>query len=267
MAVLVVDLDGTLYPKNDDGRSVTQNIIALKRWHESGNKVIIATSRGIGHLDELKGKLQIPFVFIGANGAIIVDEDGDLIERTIKASIYNKIAQDAIKQSLNVSVTTIHDGNWYWHTKDNYPIRGATKQRSVWQYIIEKSQLDPDISLTQIKVLIPSNELIKYKDHLRSRYHDFSIVSSDRDAIDIQASNATKGVATQDVIDALGVTIYDIHVVGDSENDIPMFEITDNSYCIEDGDDVVKDHTKYTTSSVSTLVKEILLKNGRKSSV
>ena len=36
MAVLVVDLDGTLYPKNDDGRSVTQNIIALKRWYESG---------------------------------------------------------------------------------------------------------------------------------------------------------------------------------------------------------------------------------------
>lgn len=124
-------------------------------------------------------------MFVGANGAIIVDEDGDLIERTIKASIYNKIAQDAIKQSLNVSITTIHDGNWYWHTKDNYPIRGATKQRSVWQYIIEKSQLDPDISLTQIKVLIPSNELIKYKDHLRSRYHDLSIVSSDRDAIDI----------------------------------------------------------------------------------
>ena len=62
MDVLVVDLDGTLYPKNDDGRSVTQNIIALKRWYESGNKVIIATSHGIGHLDELKGKLQIPFV-------------------------------------------------------------------------------------------------------------------------------------------------------------------------------------------------------------
>lgn len=63
------------------------------------------------------------------------------------------------------------------------------------------------------------------------------------------------------------MSIDDIYVVGDSENDIPMFEITDNSYCIEDGDDVAKDHANYTTSSVSTLVKEILLKNGRKSSV
>ena len=72
MKVLVTDLDGTLYPKNDiDGLLITQNIRSLDEWHSKGNKIIIATSRGIGHLSELKRKLSMPFAFIG--GGIRID--------------------------------------------------------------------------------------------------------------------------------------------------------------------------------------------------
>ena len=141
MKVLVTDLDGTLYPKNDiDGLLITQNIRSLDEWHSKGNKIIIATSRGIGHLSELKRKLSMPFAFIGANGAIIVSENGDLTEYSFSASVYNEISEDALNRKLDLSVSTIYDGNWYWNTKEAYPIKNAVKKRSAWQYIIEKKK-------------------------------------------------------------------------------------------------------------------------------
>ena len=54
MNILITALDGTLYPHNDDGRLLTMNIQALNKWYENGRKLIIVTSRGLGHLEELK---------------------------------------------------------------------------------------------------------------------------------------------------------------------------------------------------------------------
>lgn len=255
MKLLVTDLDGTLYPKGDkEGTLLSQNIEALYKWHKQGNRIVVATSRGIGHLDELKRKLTMPFTFIGANGAIIVDEMDKLVQKTFKALIYNDIAKEACAEKLNISVTTIYDGNWYWNTKEAYPIKGATKTRTAWQYIIQREELDPSLPLTQIKILVPKENLVRYKDHLKSKYPDLSIVSSDKDAIDIQAQEATKGAAIKDIIQDLGLSIDDVFVVGDSENDIPMFELTPNSYCMKDGDDIAKQYAHHMIDSVSKLI-------------
>ena len=259
MKVLVTDLDGTLYPKNDiDGLLITQNIRSLDEWHSKGNKIIIATSRGIGHLSELKIKLSMPFAFIGANGAIIVSENGDLTERSYSASVYNEISEDALNRKLDLSVSTIYDGNWYWNTKEAYPIKNAVKKRSAWQYIIEKRKLDSAIELTQIKILIPEDDLEGYKTYLRSKYPDINIVSSDKDAIDIQAHDASKGKAMREVIGRLKVSFDDVYVIGDSENDIPMFEVTEHSYCIENGDDIAKNSANHLVGSVHELIDSLL---------
>ncbi len=53
MNILITTFDGTLYPQ-DDGRLLTMNIQALNKWYENGRKLIIVTSRGLGHLEELK---------------------------------------------------------------------------------------------------------------------------------------------------------------------------------------------------------------------
>lgn len=255
MKLLVADLDGTLYPKKDkDGALLAKNIAALNKWYKQGNRVVIATSRGIGHLDELKRKLTIPFTFIGANGAIIADEAGNVIEKTFKASTYNEIVKEARNFKLNLSVTTIHDGNWYWSTKEAYPIKGATRKRSVWQYIIQKEELDPALPLTQIKILIPKEELARYKDHLKSKYPDLSIVSGDNDAIDIQAQDATKGAAVKVIIQEFRLNVDDVFVVGDSENDVAMFELVPNSYCMKDGDTIARCSAHHLIDNVSDLI-------------
>ncbi len=255
MKLLVADLDGALYPKKDkEGALLARNIAALNKWYRQGNIVVIATSRGIGHLDELKRKLTIPFTFIGANGAIIVDEAGNVAEKTFKACVYNEIVKEAANDKLNLSVTTIYDGNWYWSTKEAYPIKGATKIRTAWQYIIQREELDPSLPLTQIKILIPKEELARYKDHLKSKYPDLSIVSSNKDTIDIQAQEATKGAAIKDIIQDLDLSIDDVFAVGDSENDIAMFELVPNSYCMKDGDAVAKCSARYLIDTVSDLI-------------
>ena len=105
------------------------NIQALNKRYENGHKLIIVTSRGLGHLEELKKKNTSPFTFIGADGVIILNEKDELKIHSIKGQIYNEIAKDALERSWNMAITTIHKGNWYWHSKDTYPIKDAKKKK------------------------------------------------------------------------------------------------------------------------------------------
>ena len=43
--------------------------------------------------------------------------------------------------------------------------------------------------------------------------------------------------------------------VGDSENDIPMFEVVHRSYCIDHTSPIVKEHSDYVVESVEKVIE------------
>ncbi len=230
------------------------NIQALNKRYENGHKLIIVTSRGLGHLKELKKKITFPFTFIGADGAIILNEKDELKIHSIKGQIYNEIAKDALERSWNMSITTIHKGNWYWHSKDTYPIKNTKKRRTIWQYIIEKPTLDPHMDLIQIKILVPENDLDIFKALLMLKYNNLSIFKSANDALTIQAPHARKDKAVSDIINTLALSPDNIYIVGDSNDDIAIFKLTQNSYCMEDGEKLAKIYAPHLTSSIYDLI-------------
>lgn len=167
MNILITALDGTLYPQDDDGRLLTMNIQALNKWYENGHKLIIVTSRGLGHLEELKKKITFPFTFSGADGAIILNEKDELKIHSIKGQIYNEIAKDALT---------------------------------------------------------------------------------------IQAPHARKDKAVSDIINTLTLSPDNTYIVGDSNDDIAIFKLTQNSYCMEDGEKLAKIYAHHLTSSIYDLI-------------
>jgi len=235
MKLLVSDLDGTLYPKSGENseKQFLNNIKAVKEWLGKGNKFAVATARGIGHYEELCGKLGFKVDFIGGNGSEMVLSSGEIILKEFPCSIFIDLCKYVQENDINASVTTIKDG-WYWSSKDCYPIKNAPVQRKVWEHIrvAKLGEMDSEMGLQRIAVLTPPENRETLKKIIANRNYDVHISTSDIDTIDIGPKNSSKGIAIHELCDYYAIDRNQVIVVGDSNNDIPMFEITDKSYCI-----------------------------------
>ena len=73
--------------------------------------------------------------------------------------------------------------------------------------------------------------------------------------IDIGPQNSSKGITIMELCSTFGVSIEDIIAVGDSENDIPMFEVPHRSYCIDHASQRVKDNADFIVESVEKVIE------------
>jgi Cof subfamily protein (haloacid dehalogenase superfamily) len=74
---------------------------------------------------------------------------------------------------------------------------------------------------------------------------------SDVDCIDFMPRNVSKGAALQVLINHLGLQPEEIACIGDSYNDISMFQLTPHSFVMEIADPEVKKYATHTVSSVA----------------
>ena len=258
MKLLVSDLDGTLYPKSNEEnrRQFQDNIEAVKTWLESGNKFAVATARGIGHFEELCDRLGFKVDFIGGNGSETILSSGEMILKEFPCSVFIDLCKYVKENNLNASVTTIKDG-WYWSSKDCYPIKDATIQRKVWEHIkiADLNEMDSKMGLQRIAVLTPSENREILKEIIMNRNFDVSISTSEINTIDIGPKNSSKGMSIHELCDHYGINRDQVIVVGDSNNDVPMFEITDNSYCINHAEPEVLKKAANIVESVKEVIE------------
>ena len=75
--------------------------------------------------------------------------------------------------------------------------------------------------------------------------------------LDITPKNCSKGIAIKTLDQYLPVNYEDIYVIGDSYNDISMFEAAKTSFSFHRSDDIVKEKATHLVDDIAQAIKEI----------
>ncbi len=132
-------------------------------------------------------------------------------------------------------------------TKKIY-IEDATSSKDDYK-IISLSPVDKD----QIKAEKIKDEIIKkYGEHVEAYRNQFFV--------DIVPKGCSKGNALKRILEVEDMSKDDLYVVGDSFNDVSMFNITHNSYTFNDSEEKVKEYANHEVDYVYEVIEALLYK-------
>lgn len=251
--LFVTDLDGTLLKiGNDLSKGVSEeNRLALNNFVKKGHYVALASARPASYLDEMAKELGFRPFFIGANGAQIAYND-IIIEYNLDNKIFYQIS--SMIDEMNINATLIYhseQGNFI-KDKEHYPNNYLNPYHDVEVFTRHEciSNVD-EYKCKSLSLLIDPNMMKKYRDLFKDVFKDeAAIFSSDIDIININPLNCTKGNGVLKLVEELNINIDNVATIGDSDNDISMLDICDNSFCMDHSDDEVKKHAAFIVSSV-----------------
>lgn len=260
MKYLASDLDGTLVHDNEINKEDVQAILKLK---EQGYKFIIATGRSLSGIDLVFDKYpEIKYDYIIAcNGAVILDSNREIVyDNSIKSDIAEKVFSDFIDEK-EICLHFESEGNNFIidpiHTNGIEEFMDYFKDIVPREEVFNKERSYELISMFTRHKNIELAESAKNK--LVNDYGDDLEVFRNQFFIDIAPKNCSKGNAILKVLELDGGEAEKLYTIGDSYNDIPMFEITENSFTFNYAEDGVKEKAKNHVDSVKECIEKIIL--------
>lgn len=239
--MLVFDLDGTLldYDKN----LVKKDIEAIGSAVQQGIGLTIATGRmdhEILHILDVLGQPGVGHR-VSQNGSFVYNRQGEQIashtfdEDTAK-HLYTLVPEDEVFLSVSTETDT------YVRAKNE-----GTKEmeKRMFHEILEDEQLytklGQDISPSKISVHGPTERLIeKQKEIDEALGHALDSFISDPYCLDMVPKGVSKGASLSELLTHLNLKPEEVACVGDSFNDISMFELTPYSFAMSHGHSDVK---------------------------
>lgn len=200
MKVLVSDFDDTLF-----NEQYYENVEEINRFVDIGNCFIIATGRNVNQLKRDLAKVDLKFHYLICNdGAIILDNDFNIIRRTdINSDVTLKILKE-LKKDSNIIEVLIDDGFNYFTDKieNTNAILGRYREPTkAFERIENLMEKFPDI-----------------KGYLSYNW------------INIINKNTSKGEAIKYLAEKLNLNKNQIYTVGDGINDVSMNEMFKGYY-------------------------------------
>lgn len=250
---LASDLDGTLLV---NGEFTKENQKAIKEMRDKGYKFAVSTGRPLNGVDYLFENTDVEVdYYILLNGAFILDKDKNIIlkkdiEFQLTKDIISKCEKDGVLISVETGIIT------YFIKNENksltYPNTKLIKDIELLK--------DMPISLISMQFLEDKQESIdNIVNEINSNYKDV-IAYRNKNFIDIVPQNCSKGHAVKSVGENLNINLDNIYTIGDSWNDLSMFEITKNSFTLNDAEEELKKSVNNVVESVAMCINDYIMK-------
>lgn len=252
MKILASDLDGTLYFGNEEEKLKPQDVKAIKQFQKEGNLFGICSGRtlaGIHHaLDGLDVSLDF---YILVSGAMLATKDGNYIyKHMLSKEIISKIV-DLIKNEA-VRILFCHDETYY-----AIDPRHVDEVAISHQMITSMDEAEYDTYDSLHLAFENIDVLEKVKALLSNELREQIAIHHNVLNLDITPYGCSKGKAIKTLDQYLPVNYEDIYVIGDSYNDISMFEAAKTAFSFHRSDDIVKEKATYLVNDIAEAIKEM----------
>ncbi|WP_068786973.1 Cof-type HAD-IIB family hydrolase [Paenibacillus phocaensis] len=265
MKLIAVDLDGTLLTA--DSRPSSQGLDAISHAVSKGHIVSLCTGRASFDARHLTGELSVPI--IASNGAEVFDREGQLLQETpidpdtaaeairylLKHHVYFEIfCPEAIyspsdgeqklraEMDILVSANPDTDRERLWESAKiqfvqfgfrgiDHPLQLIEQGRPVYKLLV--------CTFNEEKL----NEITLHFNN-QPQVHT---TSSANHIVEIIAKATDKGNALRFLAGHLGVDMSDTVVIGDSYNDISMFQVAGTKIAMGNAVDEIKQLATATT--------------------
>ena len=274
--VLAIDLDGTLlYPYSFRHRISKKNVAFLQHWIDAGNRVALVSSRDANFLRSLQKDIGRKIDIIAGIGSHI-EVDGVVIKHV-------SVDNQALKETIKFLDKEFHPTAYLLTTTErpliirNNSIASKILKGLYWfpwffqgksrePYSIDNKLFDEEVEHGEIVKLMTffgrgrskkslSKEINKV---IRERCPDVES-SWTKIVNEITPKDCDKGTSVDYYSKYLKINPSDVYVVGDSGNDITMFNrFYENSYVMRKAYPSVKKYAKHVIRRVYKLDKLLL---------
>lgn len=273
--ILVTDLDGTLfYPKEKSGLISEKNLVFLRKWIDSGNKLVLASGRNYKDAEKVLKKLDREATFIGCNSAVIYENGKIVHENLLKGDeILSLISRIEERFDPSNYVVMTENYNTYIYSRKykgafriGYPIYKMSQGVYGSPYkIVKYKDFIKEIKEGKIfklmcffgighKNSVRASIVAKYL----SKYENYEVNRSSI-SIEFNPKGCNKAQGILKYLEMHNYSHDDVYVIGDSGNDVCMFkEFFENSFCMEHSNSSIKKYAKNIVENVYDLEKFIL---------
>jgi Cof subfamily protein (haloacid dehalogenase superfamily) len=262
MKYLASDLDGTLFQHDTTIRK--EDIEAILSFKEKGNKFIVSTGRGLEGIKEgFKDYPEVEYDYaIGCNSGVIVNNKDEVI---YESKISSDVARLVFKELLKIEGILIHFDD------DGLGLRCEVERHEVDKNIViefpfdkmieRKELLKRDSNYSMVALIVLNRDIKKaeeIKDLLIEKLGDRLEVYRNQFFVDIGPKDCSKGNGIKKLSEICDIDIKEVSVIGDSYNDLSMFEITENSYTFNYAEKEVQASANKIVRSVAECINNII---------
>jgi hypothetical protein len=252
-------MDGTLL--NSKKKLSEVNKIALKKAFDEGVHIIICTGRNSRSALYFANEIGIKSAAIANNGAIVMDEDGEVL--IFKEALEKEQCQKILEISRKYkTVPNFHAlGKIYLNSKfrmfvnniffnrnvpEKYKIQSIyLKEKSAWTSLFdEKTEI-----FGKCIMLDPSREKLKKLQGELDTTNMFETTYSGKYCLEINSKGVSKGRAVRILGEHYGIKQEEIICIGDNGNDISMIKYAGLGVAMKNGTQAVKDVSDYITDT------------------
>jgi len=260
--LIATDLDGTLfYPKKTVRMLSSGNRRFVDRFLDDGGKMLLVTGRSARSCSVLAERLDRKFDLVCCNGSLVISNGKVIRELVFDSSYLKKILSDVrrdypctiimlfTKNSdvvvLKSSITGIYKAAFsaYMKTQFNYREHYVSDDRLFYEEI-EKGEV--------LKVLLFfgfTKKMIKVSEEAAKLFTiSYPEVNSawSKEVVEISPQGATKSSGLLFYLDYNKIESHNVMVVGDSGNDISMFDaFPKQSFCMYHSPAAVQSHAAH----------------------
>jgi len=254
--LFITDLDGTLLGMN---HTINQkDIEAVKTLSEKGIGFAVATGRMDHEIIEVLKRVEVRAHRLSQNGAFLYDCDDEHIHsQTFDAPLAKRILDVIEKEPLIKTVSTADST----YTAEHSKWIDLISEQLFHDIIVEpdlRENLGTSIHASKITLNGEEHKITKAYDRIHnSIQQDVDIFISHESCVDIMPKSINKGTGIKALLDTLDVKPDEIVCIGDSFNDLSMFELTPHSYAMSGAHPDVKKKANYVVDHVYEAIEDI----------
>ncbi|MDU2682543.1 MAG: Cof-type HAD-IIB family hydrolase [Clostridium sp.] len=260
MKYLACDLDGTLV-QNDEIIN-EEDINAILKLKEEAHKFIISTGRSLEGIHKIFNKYpEIEYDYIVAcNGSIIIDNNDNVIYDNF---ITSEVAEEVFREFIDEDGICVH----FEHEGSNYLIdpedfSGIEHLMDYFKGVISKEDVFSKKRNYSIISLFAKNMDIdkaeEAKNLLIKKYGHAVEAFRNQYFVDIAPKDCSKGNGLKKLLELNNLDIEKLYAIGDSYNDLSMFNLTNNSFTFHHVEEQLKGYANNHVSSVSECIEKML---------
>ena len=273
--LIATDLDGTLFYPKKRVRMISSKSLKFIRNHiDNGGRLVLVSGRNEEFSKKVVKKIDRPVDVIGCNASFIKVGDKMISE--------TKFDVKKVNDMLDKLIDDVHPMAYFiMDDKDNFVCRDKFKSlfykvgyalwvstQGVYRERFKTSREKfyeclNDGNARKIMVFFGigkknKNRAKEANKIIREKYKDVVEASWSGEFIELSPYGCSKSLGLKYYINYLNINPSDVYVVGDSGNDISMFnEFPEHSFCMKRSPLSVSKYAKYTISRFQELEKYI----------
>ncbi len=268
--LICTDLDGTLfYPKSKFRLISSKNLKFLREFIDGGGRLAVVTGRTEHFCKKVRKKINRPIDFLACNGAVINVDGTDIRRRKfdnekatnfIKKVIseYNPNGVVLFSKDNNMVANKTHMSkrtrivlDFYYYSQGVYYDKMVLSDQTFWNDLHNGSVYKLMIYFGITKN--SQNEAYEANKVFRNEHGNDYECNWVGPFIEITEKDISKGASIKFYCEKVGINFNDVHVVGDSGNDISMFKEFENSYCMKHSKPGIQKYARHIVRRVSDL--------------